>query len=480
MRSARLRRSAAVVAADVTSRATRITGRHGTALPGLVATRIDPSILAALGAGLTPIVLVIGTNGKTTTTRLTAAVLERALGVTPVSNRSGANLAQGLVTAILADRRPGAGPRPAVFEVDELAFPEVARVLQPAVVVMLNLVRDQLDRYGEVDTVERRWTEALAVLPPSATLVVCADDPRLEAIVGGVNLRVRRFGLIGDLSAIRHDTGIVSSAEAVGAPCPACGAKTAVGDASASIGAWRCGSCGFSRPELDLGVGVTGMDGEWLGLAFEPRSGDDIGPVSAGDGSADRLTARVGLTGTAGAHDAAAAVLAATSLGVSLPAAVAGLDGATPAFGRLEEIAVDGRRVVLTLTKNPASAAQATEAVAERRPDAVLIGLGDRAADGRDVSWIWDARLEHLLDLAPLTLTGDRAEDLAVRFKYAERSPDDQAARPVVDPALEHALESSIARVRPGGTLMVLGTYTTLLGIRQVLERRGLATTMPR
>src|SRR5690349_18448592 len=157
----RLRRSAAIAAADITSRLTRSIGRHGTALPGLVASRIDPTILASVGGAFGPVILVIGTNGKTTTTRLTATVVERALGVRPVSNRSGANLVQGILTAILADGRPATRRRPAVFEVDELAFPSVTAAIRPNVVVILNLVRDQLDRFGEIDEVERQWTDAL-------------------------------------------------------------------------------------------------------------------------------------------------------------------------------------------------------------------------------------------------------------------------------------------------------------------------------
>ncbi|HEY7969609.1 MAG TPA: DUF1727 domain-containing protein, partial [Candidatus Limnocylindrales bacterium] len=154
---------------------------------------------------------------------------------------------------------------------------------------------------------------------------------------------------------------------------------------------------------------------------------------------------------------------------------------ATPAFGRLEELRIADRGVVLTLMKNPVSAAQAAEAVAARRPDHLLIGLGDRPADGRDVSWIWDAPLDALPGIAPMTLTGSRADDLALRFKYGR----DAACRadvdePRVETELERALDSSLRDLPPNGTLMMLGTYTTLLGIRKILERRGHAPAFPR
>jgi UDP-N-acetylmuramyl tripeptide synthase len=173
-------------------------------------------------------------------------------------------------------------------------------------------------------------------------------------------------------------------------------------------------------------------------------------------------------------------VLSAVALGIDAHAAVCALDGATPAFGRLEELSVQGRRVVLTLAKNPASLAEAATAVEVRQPDGLLIALGDRPADGRDVSWIWDAALDRVLRSAPATLSGDRADDLALRAKYGASDAGAVTDALVVERVLERALDLALARIAPGGTLMVLATYTPLLGIRGVLERRGVASAMPR
>jgi UDP-N-acetylmuramyl tripeptide synthase len=169
-------------------------------------------------------------------------------------------------------------------------------------------------------------------------------------------------------------------------------------------------------------------------------------------------------------------------VGVALDDAVAGIDGATPAFGRLEEVQVRDKHVVLTLAKNPASLAQAAEAAVARRPDALLIGLSDLPADGRDVSWIWDAAIERLRCIPSLTLTGSRADDLLLRFKYASdvRIPTGARSPIEVDPEVDTAFDAALERVRPGGTLMVLATYTALLGIRGLLERRGAAPVLPR
>ena len=478
----RFRSAIAIVVARCAATATRATGRHGTAIPGFLAERIDPDMLADLGARHAPIVVVIGTHGKTTTTRLIATILERVTGRRPVSNRSGANLSQGIVTALLG-AGPCTAPLAAVLEVDELAFSRVAAALRPDVVVILNLVRDQLDRFGEVDSVERRWVEALEAVPPATTLVVCADDPRIESVVSGLARPVLRFGLRAGRGSREPGAGTPAdpiSPVASRAPCPRCGGPTDVDDASVSSGTWQCTACGVRRSAPVLAVRIEGIRGGWLRLGFE-LARPDLALRPAGlDTPADDLgSARVRLSGAAGAHDAAAAALAAIALGLDPLEVIAAIDGATPAFGRLEEVVVAGRTVVLSLAKNPSSVAQATEAAAIRQPDWVLVGLGDRAADGRDVSWIWDARLDTLLGVAPLTLTGRRADDLALRFKYAD--PEfHHSLRPIVDRSIEHALTDSLQRVRPGGTLMVLATYTTMLGIRRLLERRGLAAAMPR
>jgi lipid II isoglutaminyl synthase (glutamine-hydrolysing) len=472
----RVRRALAVTAARVAGALSGLAGHDGTALPGVVAQRVDPQILPVLGEQFSPIVAVLGGNGKTTTTRLTATVVERATGFRPASNRSGANLVQGIVTALLSARREP-DRTPAVLEVDELAFSQVVTDLRPDVVILLNLIRDQLDRYGEIDAIADRWVRDLARLPAETRLVICADDPRLESIARRVDRPVLRFGLAAAAGGPGRSEGFDRELPPGGpdpAPCPACGERLA-GKSSAGRGAWRCEACGLERSPLDLAVRIAEIDPSgWLVLGFDGPAMGLVGEAEAG------ARARVRLTGSGGAHDGAAAVLAAIALGIAPRIAVRALDGATPAFGRLEEMAVGDRRIVLTLAKNPASVAQAARAVEIRHPDGLLIGLADRPADGRDVSWIWDAALDRLPWLAPTTLTGERADDLALRFKYATGGGSGGDDGVIVDREIEHALDASLARVRPGGTLMVLGTYTALLGIRKVLQRRGLATAMPR
>lgn len=466
----------AVAAARLVRTLSRAAGRHGSSLPGLVAERIDPRILEELRASVGPITVVLGTNGKTTTTRLLASILERSNGTPPVTNRSGANLRQGIVTALLARRDIVSGRlgQPAgVFEVDELAFSNLAGVLRPAVIVVMNLLRDQLDRYGEIDAVQARWTGDFARLPDDAILVACADDPRVETAIAPGRRRVLRFGLVKparDGVATAPDPASPIDA----ARCPECGSTVRFASAWIhGLGDWRCPTCGRRRSRCDLAARMTGTnDGAWLGLEFREASVADAAEP-AGSFSGSRAAARIRLTGVAAAYDAAAAVLAARGLGIDLHLAASGIDGATPAFGRLEELALGAKRVILTLAKNPVSMAQVVESVVVRHPDGLLIGLGDRPADGRDPSWIWDSALDGLAGIAPITLTGSRADDLALRFKYSRVEASPTPLPPRVDGKLATALDSALEPIRPGGTLMIVATYTTLLGIRQLLERRG-------
>jgi lipid II isoglutaminyl synthase (glutamine-hydrolysing) len=477
--------AAAVTAAVAAGRAARMVGHHATSLPGLLAERIDPSILRAIGSDIGPVAMVLGTNGKTTTTRLLARIVASVDGTPPITNESGANLRQGIVTALIDGRRHATHARrrtPVVLEVDELAFSGVAASLRPKVVVVLNLLRDQLDRYGEIDSVEARWTRDFRALPADCVLVTCADDPRVEAIARASGHSVRRFALsssppdrseAGGADGSWHGASAIAGVDS--ACCPTCGHRLAYRlVAVEGLRDWECPSCGTRRADPDLLVASLGADeAGWSRLIFEEPGGRQPIPDVA-------QPIRVRLTGTAGAYDSAAAILAAEALGVERVRAVEALDGATPAFGRLEEIDVGGKHVVLTLAKNPSSVAQAAEAVAVRQPDALLIGLGDRPADGRDPSWIWDSMIDRLPAVDSVVLTGSRAEDVGLRFKYSTDQVAEGRRRPRVRPPIKRAIDDSLDAIRPGGTLMVLATYTTLLAIRDEVQRRSVSPRLAR
>jgi UDP-N-acetylmuramyl tripeptide synthase len=350
-----------------------------------------------------------------------------------------------------------------------MALPSIIDAVSPAALIVTNLFRDQLDRYGEVDAVIERWQAAFARLPRSTVLVTCADDARIDRLATESGLPTIRFGLAGPSDVSPDQTSSDPMAWGVGDPvaCPICGSALASSWRSIGhLGDWACPEGHVRRTDPDLSVEVERIDAGRSGLHFRGAFGD--------------AAAVVHLSGASGAYDAAAAVGAAMALGIDPCAAIGAVDGATPAFGRLEELAVDGRRVVLALAKNPASLTESAQVAAASHPDAILLGLSDEPADGRDVSWIWDVDFERLRGVPAIGLTGTRADDLALRFKYAGEP--EAAAWPIVavEPLVDRALDAMLAAIRPGDTLAVLATYTSLLGIRRTLQRRGIVTAIPR
>jgi len=474
-----------VLSARATRLVGRFIGRGGTSLPGLVAARVDPTVAAALAADLGPVILTVGTNGKTTTARLIGRILLAAHGSPPIANRSGANLQQGIASSLLAAAAVRGGlrerGRAAVFEVDELALDGVLEIVRPTAIVATNLFRDQLDRYGEVDMIVERWSSAFARIP-TTTLAICADDPRLEQLATSSGLRTIRFGLdpgveaAGPLDGGARPAPSVASEDSVSDPvsCPTCGtALVFTWHSIAHLGDYACPNGHFRRPAPDVSVSIKARDAGEVGT-----NGTRAATRYAFVGAFGAAEVSIHLAGVSGAYDAAAAVAAAMAIGIEPGVAIGALEGATPAFGRLEEVRLDDRRIVLALAKNPASLTESEAIAAEEHPDGILLGLSDEPADGRDVSWIWDVDFDALSGVPWIGLTGTRADDLALRFKYSARS----AGRwPIVatEPLVDRALEAMLPRIPRGGTLIVLATYTAMLGIRKSLHRRGVAPAIP-
>jgi len=438
--------------ARAAGRLSRLAGRGGgTTLPGKLLWKLDPGAVDRLGARLPRgSALISATNGKTTTAAMAEAVL--APRVRLAHNDSGANLVSGVASALLeAD-----GAELGLFEVDEAALPEVASRLRPRAVCLGNLFRDQLDRYGELEHVAEGWRGAVAGLDASSTLVVNADDP-LVAELGRDRVGTVRFGLDDP----RHARPALQHA-ADSKYCVVCGSPYDYDAAYVGhLGDYRCPSCGHARPPLDLAaraLELRGLDGS---------SFDLVAPEGT-------RRIELGLPGLYNVYNALAAASLARALGASLDEIAAGLASFGAAFGRFERIPVgDGRTVLILLIKNPAGANEAIRTLVDGgAPSTVLIALNDGIADGRDVSWIWDVDFEPLAGgLEHLVASGDRAAELALRFKYGGL---DGAALEVV-PALETALDRGLALTPPGGELVVLPTYTAMLALRRIVVGRGYA-----
>jgi UDP-N-acetylmuramyl tripeptide synthase len=439
-----------IALARAAGKLSRLAGRGGgTTLPGKILATLDPEALGALAQRLPlGLALVSATNGKTTTTAIVAEILGGRVRL--AHNHAGANLVSGVASALLAAR----GAELGLFEVDEGAFPDVARRVHPHAVCLGNLFRDQLDRYGELELVAEGWRTALAELDPAAAAVVNADDPLVADIARG-RANVLRFGL-DDPSAARERLPHAADSKY----CRSCGCPYTYRAAYVGhLGDYACAGCGDERPSLDVAarsIVLSGLEG----AAFDLVTPQGTRRVS------------LALPGLYNVYNALAAASLALVLGASLDEVEAGLGHFQAAFGRFERIAAGDKTVLLLLIKNPAGANEVVRTLAAAGgPRIAVLALNDNIADGRDVSWIWDVDFEPLgVGLERLVVTGGRAHELALRFKYGGVPSD----RIEVVPELEHALDRGLELTPPGGELAVLPTYTAMLAMRRVAAERGL------
>jgi UDP-N-acetylmuramyl tripeptide synthase len=441
--------AAEIAAARAVGRLSRLAGAGGgTTIPGKLLWRLDPSAVDRLAARL-PLgsALISATNGKTTTAAMAARILSSRMRL--AHNSSGANLVSG-VTSTLLDAR---GAQFGLFEVDEAALPEVVERVHPCAVCLGNLFRDQLDRYGELEHVAAGWRDAVAALPADAALVVNGDDP----LVGELAHERRGVVVFGIDDPAHARPSLQHAADSK--YCIRCG--TAYEYAAAYVGHlgdYHCPACGHHRPPLDVvarEIELAGLDGVSFELAL----------------SSGARRVRLQVPGLYNVYNALAAASLASALGATTDEVVSGLEGFSAAFGRFERIVVGDRRLLMLLVKNPAGANEAVRTIVDGdAPSLALIALNDAIADGRDVSWIWDVDFEPLLPaLERLIVSGDRAAELALRFKYGGL---DAGAIEVLPP-LERALDRGLELTPAGGELIVLPTYTAMLALRKIIAERG-------
>jgi len=434
--------------------AARASGRGGgTSLPGRVLLRLDPQALHRLAAQLTRGRYVISaTNGKTTTAAISASILERA-GRRLVRNSAGANMAGGIASTLLAAARSDGtlSGDSGLFEVDEFWLDAVTAQLEPDALVLGNLFRDQLDRYGELESIASRWAAVVAGLDPATALILNADDP-LIAELGREHGAPLYFGVEDErlaLAARQHASDA--------AHCRRCGTayvyeRVYLGH----LGHYRCPGCGWQRPVPVVQAREITLHGS-TAASFTLVSGDQRRPVA------------MQLPGLYNVYNALAAAALGVACCVSLDTIAAGIEAATAAFGRAETVELAGLPIQILLIKNPAGANAILQTlVLEPGELDLLVILNDKIADGRDVSWIWDADFEPLVPrVRHVVCAGRRAAELALRFKYAGLASD----RLTVQTELGRALDSAAGSAN--GRLFVLPTYTALLELRAELGRRG-------
>ncbi|HWX08464.1 MAG TPA: MurT ligase domain-containing protein [Gaiellaceae bacterium] len=443
--------AAEIAAARGVAALSRLAGAGGgTTVPGKLLSKLDPGAIDRLAARLPAGTAVISaTNGKTTTAAMTAEILRDRFRL--AHNRSGANLVSGIASTLLASN----GAELGLLEVDEGALPEVMRRVHPRAVCLGNLFRDQLDRYGELELVAERWRGAVARLDDGAALVVNGDDPQLGALAEA-HERTTVYGL-DDPSVARPALQHAADSKY----CIRCGTPYIYTAAYVGhLGDYRCPNCGHARPALEIAARSVELHG------LEHAAFDLVTPEGT-------RRIELGLPGLYNVYNAVGAAALARALGASLDEIEVGLRRFSAAFGRFERIPVGDKGILMLLIKNPAGANEVVRTLVDGGPPRVaVIALNDAIADGRDVSWIWDVDFEPLLDgLERVVATGERAEELALRFKYG--GFDESAIE--VEPSLGGALDRGLELTPAGGELVLLPTYTAMLGLQHIVAERGLA-----
>nr|WP_211178795.1 Mur ligase family protein [Brasilonema octagenarum] len=405
-------------------------------LPGSLARRIEPRLLQLLTQQVkNGVILIAGTNGKTTTSLLLCSILERK-GYRVAHNSTGANLENGLMTALLENTNlvGGLDVDYAILEVDENILPKILAPIQPKIILCLNLFRDQLDRYGEVDTISKRWTKVISTLPTETVVIPNADDPTLSYLGQQLPQRVLFFGLNEPENYLDEIPHAVDSIF-----CPNCGHSLDYkGVYLSHLGDFHCPKCGFNKSQP----------------AFDSSEFPQI------------------LVGLYNKYNTLAAATAAIELGVDEATILDTINNFQAAFGRAEELEVNGKRVRILLSKNPVGTNETIRVVTQSLDKTTLLVLNDRTPDGTDVSWIWDVDTEKLVERGgTLIVSGDRLYDMALRLRYSEKTPESDFNL-IVEEDLRQAIATALEHTPENETLHILPTYSAMLEVREVLTGR--------
>ena len=423
---------------------------NGGTWPGEIALRFKPDILQTYFAQLEKgCILVVGTNGKTTTTLMIKKILEKE-GYKVLHNDSGANLLNGVLSALIR-KSSWTGKIKAdfgVFEIDENTLPSVisnypnnqlSNNKKRLIIVFLNLFRDQLDRYGEVDVIAEKWAKTMSKMPRETEIILNADDPQIAFLGKASKHKKIYFGLNEPKLFLKEKEHATDSIF-----CLNCGSRLSYdGIYYSHIGIWKCGKCGEKRPKPDIS--------EW----------------------------KSPLAGVYNKYNTLAAVGVAKLLGITDKKVNLALADFSPAFGRQEEIEINGKKIKIFLSKNPAGFNESLRTVISLGAKEILFVLNDRIPDGRDVSWIWDVDFEMLPFYVTPVVSGDRAYDLALRLKYAKpvhKIPKNAVSEPetpiLVYENLKKALEFCLGSTNRKETLFIMATYSAMLEVRKILKGR--------
>lgn len=451
----------------------KLSGSGATAAPGLYALKVDPNILKKLSKKIKKGTIVIsGTNGKTTTARLTFDILSAKYKI--IHNRQGSNLLRGIASTFIKHSSifGKIDFDLALWEVDEATLPEVVKNINPKTVVLLNLFRDQLDRYGEVDTTRSKWQKALLKLPKESTLVLNADDPSIPQAAKFSKARSVYFG-VGDIVVKLPSIGHIADVK----HCPNCENKI-VYEAlfSSHLGHYKCSNCDFKRPKPQIIAS---------NLTFKQNFSTSL---TLTINNQTPLAIHANFPGLYNVYNVVAAAAIANKYGISAAKLRETIESFSTAFGRFQSLStptspvfdpeglrperagMGSKSVLIFLIKNPTGANEVLRVLALKKKLNLLIILNDKIADGRDVSWIWDTNWEVLKDkIKMLTISGTRDWDMATRLKYA----DYKLSKNNIYKEINYSIIGSLDKLNKGDTLIILPTYTSMLEVQKVLHNMG-------
>lgn len=373
-------------------------------------------------------IIIVGTNGKTTTGKLLRTVIEQN-NKTVAHNEAGANLLNGLASTLIkyCDTGGRLNTDYLIFECDEYSLPKVLKTMTPDYIICLDLFRDQLDRYGELDSIAKKWNQAFKNIGSQTTLILNSDDPLIAFLSNETKAKTLYFGL-----SEKTQTQIKHGADTLF--CPRCQAKLSFENVFFShLGIWNCANCKLKRPSPDI-------------------SKFDTYPIP----------------GLYNKYNILASVLVLLEEKFSKEQIKKAFKDFTPAFGRQEKISYKGKDIFIFLSKNPTSFNESLSTVKELGAKNVLFVLNDKIPDGLDISWIWDINLEELLDKGlNIAVSGDRVYDMALRIKYSNFFTH-------IEPNLEHAIGSMLEKAEPEEALYILPNYSAMLDTRKILLGRKL------
>jgi len=398
---------------------------NGSTWPGHIALLLNDNFIEqTLNKSKIKKVVIIGTNGKTTTSKLIRTIF-KTNNSKSVYNMSGANLLNGIASSIIISSKFDGKLKKdfAVFEIDENAFPKVCEKIKPDFVIALNLFRDQLDRYGEIDTISANWKKAIDGLKDT-TLILNADDPQIAFLGKGLKKNVYYFGLEDK----KLENGLMQhGADSI--LCPSCATSLKFSSYYFShLGKWKCPNCNLERPKPNLSK-----------LSYYP------------------------LKGTYALYDILAAVLFAQVAGINKDVITKALKDFKPAFGRQETISYMEKDVQIFLSKNPISFNESLSTVKSLGGKNLIIILNDQIPDGLDVSWIWDIDFENILTKdMNILVTGERMFDMATRLKYAGFFAH-------VAKDIKQSIDKMVENLNDDEKLYILPNYSAMLEVRQIL-----------